>query len=174
MKLVEILARELKEWPPETEVLGQGGDGTLHLSARDAPNKRWTKESYTMADDWSSEDVTRGEWAAERARIAMEGVSAFSQEQANAEAEREKIAKDWWRDQMRNQPIVPLEIASVSTESYEQELWDKVTVASMSGLIASDAFHGYLYQQNPVQAAIFGADCADAFMTERAKRLASK
>lgn len=92
--------------------------------------------------------VTRAQWEAERARIAaMEGISAFSQEQANAEAEREKRAQ------------------------YEQELWDRVAVAAIQGVVASEAFHNHgNFQGNPDNAAFFGAEVADAFMKERSMR----
>lgn len=33
MKLVEILAREMKKWPDSgTDIVGQSSDGTLHLN----------------------------------------------------------------------------------------------------------------------------------------------
>lgn len=73
MKLVEILAREMSNWPDDgTDVVGQAADGVLHLNASFSPNRGFTDKSYTMADDWNSADVTRADWEAERARIKGE------------------------------------------------------------------------------------------------------
>lgn len=68
MKLVDILARELAEWPEGCKFVGQASDGTLHTnnltdwSERASP--RWTEEKYTMAEDWSDAWVSRSEWQA--------------------------------------------------------------------------------------------------------------
>lgn len=149
MKLVEILARELKEWPAkigeltqscfDTEVLINDDDGTgllpsIFLSTRH--------------DEIGYPGVTRAQWEAERARIAaMEGISAFSQEQANAEAEREKRSQ------------------------YEQELWDRVAQGWIAGASAdSECSWSTSATQGHVEIA---CDVADAFMAERAKRLKS-
>ena len=147
MKLVEILARELKEWPRV-----EGVDATY---ARQDGDKeicfRWDANDGSVEYDFTPEfpdissdasvvggigctHVTRAQWEAERARIAMDGIGAFSQQ-----------------EQARSQ--------------YEQELWDRVAASSLSGVIAA-------YTDDDVKNNI--AHCfeyADAFMAERAKRL---
>lgn len=90
------------------------------------------------------------------------------------EEQKKEIAFDWFSRQSAGCILESNTETSWRAEcekQYEQELWDKVAVASMNGLISCDAFHGGLYQQNPENAAVFGTDCADAFMAERAKRL---
>lgn len=65
MKLVDILARDLKVWPnDEHDSIGQACTGALHKSPNWNIDCGWTKESYTMADDWSSVHVTRAQWQA--------------------------------------------------------------------------------------------------------------
>lgn len=65
MKLVDILARELKVWPDDgTDVVGQSSDGCLHLNAACAPNRGFTEEAYKLSSDWNSTEVTRAEWQA--------------------------------------------------------------------------------------------------------------
>lgn len=65
MKLVDILARELKVWPdPEWASIGQSNSGTLHKSTNWAVECGWTREAYTMADDWTRAHVTYAEWQA--------------------------------------------------------------------------------------------------------------
>ena len=151
MKLVEILARELKEWP-RTEVLylSQAQDGDLVLDfcdpVSDVPGD-WEHlgKCFDRASDWIDAKVTRAQWETERARIAMDCISAFSQEQDQAEQ---------------------------AVSQYEQELWDKAAISAIGGIVASRGFHEYsTYQGVPENAAIFCAECADAFMAERAKRV---
>lgn len=65
MKLVDILARELKVWPHAGNALGQAHDGTLHLNERAAHDVEfygWTKEKFTRAEGWNTAWVTRAEW----------------------------------------------------------------------------------------------------------------
>lgn len=67
MKLVEILAKELSEWPKGFYDVGQAVDGSLHLPGI-GPHVRHTIEKYTKADDWYESIVTRAQWQAERDR----------------------------------------------------------------------------------------------------------
>lgn len=153
MNLVEILAREWSVWPVQDHLPisqdGYGGYGGLYVSCvfTESGNTMRLDEEFEIADDMATAEVTRAQWAEERERIAAEESPTWHIGQED----------ESWRAECEKQ--------------YEQELWDKVAVASMNGLISCDAFHGGLYQQNPENAAIFGADCADAFMAERAKRL---
>lgn len=157
MKLVEILARELKEWPEYVKCIAQDSDGCAHpwggcnLEYKNGELNSGTEivrmAAYTvkmiLADDHKSAIVTRAQWEAERARIAaMEGVSAFSQEQANAEAGRDQQAQ------------------------YEQELWDRVAAACYAQNVQVN--------REREGAAICAFDDADAFMAERAKHMAKK
>lgn len=147
MKLVEILARELNEWPSNRVLsLAQAVDGDVIYDFCSPPSEE--EEDYKhsglfleRAEDWVDACVTRAQWEAERARIAaMDGVSAVSQEQANEEAEREKRTQ------------------------YEQELWDKVAASVIGGLSAKN-WNDYSVMVE------HSMGIADAFMAERAKRL---
>lgn len=61
MKLVEILARELKGWPNGWIAVGQACDGSLHGEPFDG---RHTEEKYSICDQHVTEEVTRAEWQA--------------------------------------------------------------------------------------------------------------
>lgn len=66
MKLVDILARELNQWPDALgHAAGQAADGTLHseMEPEDAETV-WTIESYTICSNWIIDIVTRAEWQA--------------------------------------------------------------------------------------------------------------
>lgn len=87
MKLVQILARELKEWPGP-EYIVQEGDGGLFYAENDKPvslgvsdatwyagafGKAWYPVPniyFKKATDHATAIVTRADWEAERARIA--------------------------------------------------------------------------------------------------------
>lgn len=60
-KLVEILARELKEWHNSWPALGQSSDGSLH---REPFLGGHTNFCLTLASDYSDAIVTRAEWQA--------------------------------------------------------------------------------------------------------------
>lgn len=77
MKLVEILAREMTEWPDSgTDIVGQAADGTLHLNESTKQNRGFTEQAYTIAEDWSQSDVTREMWQAEREKLKPKKASA--------------------------------------------------------------------------------------------------
>lgn len=64
MKLVDILARELKVWPEgEWGSVGQSESGALH-NGNIGRHDRWTPEKFTLATDWIKAIVTRAEWQA--------------------------------------------------------------------------------------------------------------
>ena len=67
MKLVEILARELNEWPEGFKDVGQALAGELHLPGI-GDHVRHTKEKYTKSEDWGGAIVTKEQWQAERDR----------------------------------------------------------------------------------------------------------
>lgn len=66
MKLIDILARELKEWPEGmSETVGQGHTGFLHGYAGNGhPNAQTTRTRFPLCEDYSREKVTRAEWQA--------------------------------------------------------------------------------------------------------------
>lgn len=67
MKLVDILARELKEWPHSGNALGQAADRTLHLNEYASHGGEfygWTKEKFTRAEDHHEAFITRAQWQA--------------------------------------------------------------------------------------------------------------
>ena len=61
MKLVDILARELKVWPENCECVWQVLSGRLAI---DKDRDRLTDSTYTIARDWHEARVTRAEWQA--------------------------------------------------------------------------------------------------------------
>ena len=70
MKLVKLLAKELKEWTDcAGDVVGQARDGSLHLNGSYEENRGFTDEQYTLAKDWMSADVTKSQWQAEREKM---------------------------------------------------------------------------------------------------------
>ncbi|MBP3933560.1 MAG: hypothetical protein J6D44_06780 [Pseudomonas sp.] len=64
MKLVDILAREVKIWPEGYGDIGQAESGKLHVVTGWNYRIGWTPESYTQAEDWASAVITRTEWQA--------------------------------------------------------------------------------------------------------------
>lgn len=154
MKLVEILARELTEWPEGTNFIFQDYDGEVWGDARDDSlytSSNICEEHRKIGDDFptSLKDrycslVTRAQWEAERARIA-------------------ELARG--QDSLITTDATPEEWRNECQKQYEQELWDRVAASSLSGVIAA-------YTDDDVKNNI--AHCfeyADAFMAERAKRL---
>ena len=160
MKLVEILARDVKEWLDCWVSAVQDSDGTVWFNLVDNvgpifdADRSWVSnpchsEMFNVSSDFQTAIVTRAQWETERARIAelARGQDSLMTEEAED-----------WRNNCQKQ--------------YEQELWDKAAISAIGGIVASRGFHEYsTYQGVPENAAIFGAECADAFMAERAKRL---
>ena len=62
MKLVDILAIRLKEWPHNAEVLVQGHDGLIFPPGCGIPTTNVTQTE--LAEDWELAEVTRKEWLA--------------------------------------------------------------------------------------------------------------
>ena len=152
MKLVEILARELTEWPEGTnfifqdydgEAWGDAGDDSLYTSSNICEEHRKIGDDFpTSLKDKYCSLVTRAQWETERARIAMDCISAFSQEQDQAEQ---------------------------AVSQYEQELWDKVAERVFSTAFV-DGLTGW-GEEGFKDVAGRAMTAADAFMAERAKRL---
>lgn len=68
MKLLDILASEMKDWPStRTGAVGQSESGSLHLN-QDARHGSdffgWTTFKFKMAEDWKTAWVTRTQWQA--------------------------------------------------------------------------------------------------------------
>ena len=152
MKLVEILARELTEWPEGTnfvfqdydgEVWGDAGDDSLYTSSNICEEHRKIGDDFpTSLKNRYCSLVTRAQWEAGRARMAMDCVSAFSQEQDQAEQ---------------------------AVSQYDQELWDKVAERVFSTAFV-DGLTGW-GEEGFKDVAGRAMTAADAFMAERAKRL---
>lgn len=84
MKLVEILARELDEWPEHATMAVQDDDGQIKMAAGDEPinsnGEFWTRDvevyheiqhgQHNLATDHATAIVTREMWEAERAKLA--------------------------------------------------------------------------------------------------------
>lgn len=65
MKLVDILARELKVWPEESPIdVGQAADGDIYIPGKSGVFSRHIGAKLTLADDWNSANVTRAQWQA--------------------------------------------------------------------------------------------------------------
>lgn len=174
MNLVEILARDLEQWRGVWLFCAQSIDGQIYFDNEERYQSNFERgEFFEIADDWTTARITRAQWEAERARIAaMEGISAFSQEQEISESQREKIAKEWWDKQMQGQPLMVMDIPSTITKNYEQELWDKAALAATQAFITGHITHfGHENVWQDTELVSCAADCADAFMAERAKRL---
>lgn len=78
MKLVDILARELRVWPNDDFAsIGQACNGTLHKSPNWSVDCGWTKEVYTIAEDWSRSYVTRAQWQAAVDALKAESAPAW-------------------------------------------------------------------------------------------------
>lgn len=85
MKLVDILARELKAWPENCECVWQVLSGRLAI---DKDRDRLTDSTYTIARDWHEARVTRAEWQA--------AVDALNQSELDAVlAKNEQLAAAW-------------------------------------------------------------------------------
>lgn len=65
MKLVNILARSMAEWPTDNPLdVGQAADGDIHVPGRSARYIRHLGVKFPLADDWGSANVTRAQWQA--------------------------------------------------------------------------------------------------------------
>lgn len=104
MKLVQILARELKEWPVSADAATQDNSSVVHFSSGPLPvygayhagewsflasgaNSSGSPIHVPFASDYSTAIVTRADWEAERARIAEKAAELHMQQ------EREKLVK---------------------------------------------------------------------------------
>lgn len=98
MKLVELLARELSEWPEKASHAVQHENGDVGFTydgkpGRDKDHSDWSinaltasekaywligvaKSISTIASDHATAIVTRADWTAERARIAKTAKNA--------------------------------------------------------------------------------------------------
>ena len=88
MKLVDILARELKVWPENCECVWQVLSGRLAI---DKDRDRLTDSTYTIARDWHEARVTRAEWQAAVDALnqsELDAVLAKNEQLAAARAER--------------------------------------------------------------------------------------
>jgi hypothetical protein len=114
-KLVEILARELKEWPAAvggygehpSEAMAQDSDGCLvrldHLAIANPgqfDGEDWSRVSWCglgnypgLADDYATAIVTRAEWQAAVDALNKSDAQRFAEDYV--EANRDRHAKEW-------------------------------------------------------------------------------
>lgn len=145
--LKRILARELKEWPviAQGHPLTQAYDGSLFVSCADLPEGDETIRTGIRLE--IADDIASDGGTVTRAEWAAERY-LLNYEQA--------------------QPLG-------DSEEFDQALWDKVAIAAIGGLTASDIFYNSsMFQYRPDNAAEFASGIADVFMAERAKRIAAR
>lgn len=177
-KLVEIAAREIVGFPAGFQRLSQRSDGLIVAAA----GYGYTREVaiFDIAEDRETAVVTRAQWEAERARIAMQGISEFAQEQENAErasiaanqqstAEAREIARS---GAMTSEEQELAEIACGKRSREDQALWDKVARDVVKAFLTAHITH-YGHDNVWGREDLIGQafDYADAFMAERAKRM---
>lgn len=161
MNLLENLARNVDGWPDcDFIVQDDGGICWPSMNGKATYNDGFWSSNIPELNNFvleKSEDndtakVTRAEWQSERQRIALEGISQFSQEQDNA---------------------IERQLRDESAKQYERELWDNVAVNTLSGMLASwpNDSEPIEFKTRNISDAM---DYADAFMVERAKRMKGK
>lgn len=163
--LKRILARELPEWPAIAQdyPLTQDYDGSLFVSCADLPEGERTIRTgirVTVTDDIANDrcTVTRADWEAERAKILLE-----------SQPKRDPVIQEITTDvSVAYQLERGYEAEEV--KRYEQELWDKVAFQTHEALFKTDDGLALGFDER----AVFSFDEADAFMTERAKRIAAR
>lgn len=148
MKLVEILARELKEWPEGARCARQS-DETRKIYFYGAKEDKHDFDFHVFAEDAGQNvTVTRTQWEEERARVLAE-----SQPERDAD-------------------VANVVDAGKSRNKEDQALWDKVAIASTQAFITAHVTHfGHENVWESKELVSCAADYADAFMAERAKRL---
>ena len=159
--LKRILARELKEWPADAlgKPLKQANDGSLYVSSvhLNGYSAKYLDVYVTECLCVASE-VSSAEWEAERARIAKDK-SDFAEHIGKIQDSAFASALDELKD-------------SLLDVKYEQELWDKV--ASDIFIRACDESIARFKSDEIEYVAGRSALYADAFMAERAKRIAAR
>ena len=167
-KLVEILARELKEWP-------EGAIDALQRQYKKSPEYLYVYFYGACGDDFDfiaseeaedSNSVTRAQWEAERARIerhsALVEASMMELEEAERARQLAESSKFTESDKAHIQELAAIACGKRSKE--DQELWDKVAAEAVGGLAAKQ-WNDYAVMVE------HAAGIADLFMQERAKRM---
>ena len=150
-KLVEILARDWNNWPVEPFLpVSQNAEGCLFVSCRFTENveTRYLGIDAELSDDLN-DDVTRAQWEAERERILAESSKLTEADKAHIE---ELTA-----------------IACGKRIKEDQELWDKVAIAAVSGEMACQS--NAMKRLDAGDLVRYSMAVADAFIAERAKRM---
>lgn len=161
MKLVEILAREWKNWPVDAWLpISQDAEGALFVSCRFTENgeTRNLGIEVELSDDLE-DDVTRDQWVKERARIAA-NQQATQEARAIAQGAGERF------DNVDEMIADLTAIACGKRSKEDQELWDKVASDSLQSYLNLCELSGAIEKF-----AERSANIADAFMSERAKRM---
>lgn len=146
--LVDLLAKYLVEWPEGAEYARQDYDKEICFLGECSIDK-----DFFISE--MSEDVVF-DGAVGTTKVYM---------------------KDWLaaRDRLHAEIVQDIKVGgTLEAQEFDtdQALWDKVAVAAIGGLTASDIFYNScMFQYRPDNAAEFASGIADAFMAERAKRL---
>lgn len=156
MKLVEILARDLNEWPSkQVPSIEQAVNGELVYNLCHPPSieEMDYKHSGVLLDralDWVNACITRPQWQAERDRMkAMEAPR-------NTRTQDELIAE------FNAALSKPTPLEKTPEPTYEQQLWDRVALQEI------ESHRGRIDKELSIRVA---CEYADAFMAERAKRI---
>lgn len=151
-KLVNIGARHIKKWPINAEYFRQDPDGEICFMGNGSiGNYLFPNE---MADDNTHDGcigtlhITRAQWVIERVKILLD-------------------------KQPERDPEISKAVDAISGKTKEdQELWDKVAIAAIPIFYQeymTDHRNGSSFLYKDMMEDV--AECADAFMAERAKRL---
>lgn len=165
MKLLQLLARELKEWPEEATMAVQDADGQIKMAAGENPQNRngqdrvWVRDDEVdhkiqhrlreLATDHATAIVTRADWQAEKARIAG------------------KVDGGWKRHKRKSQPVSDGAIVEIRTRGGEYETCEASCFswgATGNSQIMAYRIHKPAEQPAPVseEAIQVGIDAADA------------
>lgn len=151
-KLVDLLAKYLVEWPKHCESIVQDDDkeckqcGCLYAYLEEG-GVVWIRDTPLGCNFYL--DELASDW--DTAKVTY---------------------KQWLAARDRLHAETLKEMRETTNADTDQSLWDKVAVAAIGGVTASDAFHNDAnFQGDPSVAAAFAVQIADAFMAERAKRL---
>ncbi|MNQ14510.1 hypothetical protein D3C85_274640 [compost metagenome] len=113
MKLIELLARELVEWPEGATMFVQDDDSMIKWTEEDRMpryedgvwmrfdgNDNHLSDEYVLASDYDTAIVTRADWARERARLKDREAFAESSFVLTTATEQQSDGPCDWRDRI--------------------------------------------------------------------------
>lgn len=160
--LKRILARELKEWPNYathaviTKEISRDNSAALAFTKRGAPIWDSEKKDFSILAKGCAKDVF---WLTNVAIDQDFGLETSPENivtRAQWEAERALLAYE------QAQPLG-------DSEDFDQALWDKVAISALPAVIRVE-----YTMANEATIVEYAARYADAFMAERAKRIAAR